>query len=247
MISSSVCFKACSLSYLQPVHSMLGLTVDTHRALPTYHNQHKHSILLETRAHLDAPVRPRHEEVAARGQGEHPARVIRLVNGHLHNQQTRHVTSSTSTFNTRKAGKGSDWSIAILHAIVARVCPTHGALHKQRCTYPHPSRHGVVIAITVQIHVFRYFVSQHKKMVCGVWSLYLFFLLVHTRTSHCQLAVFQSLMVPSSEPDASLPSQSVRAFTTSVWSSKDRTTLHVSVFHTFIHSIHCSHPHVRRQ
>ena len=53
------------------------------------------------------------------------------------------------------------------------------------------------------------------------------------RTSHCQLAVFQSLMVPSSEPDASRPSQSVSAFTTSVWSSKDRTTLHVSVFQTF--------------
>lgn len=52
-------------------------------------------------------------------------------------------------------------------------------------------------------------------------------------TSHCQLQVFQSLMVPSSDPEASLPAQAVMEFTASLWSSKDRTRLHVSVFHTF--------------
>lgn len=85
----------------------------------------------------------------------------------------------------------------------------HGALHMVRHTYVH---------IHTTIH-----------SVSGVFTRH---------TSHCQLAVFQSLMVPSSEPDASLPSQSVRAFTTSVWSSRERTTLHVSVFHTLIRTWH---------
>ena len=56
--------------------------------------------------YLDAPVRPRDEEVAARGQRQHPARVVRLVNGHLqreHNRQdvqvhTTHHTSLTTPF-----------------------------------------------------------------------------------------------------------------------------------------------------
>lgn len=52
-------------------------------------------------------------------------------------------------------------------------------------------------------------------------------------TSHCQLEVFQSLIVPSSDPEASLPAQSIAALTASEWSSNERTRLQVSVFHTF--------------
>mmetsp|Transcript_5085 Transcript_5085/g.7746 ORF Transcript_5085/g.7746 Transcript_5085/m.7746 type:complete len:211 (+) Transcript_5085:795-1427(+) len=55
-------------------------------------------------------------------------------------------------------------------------------------------------------------------------------------TSQIQVVAFHSLMVPSSDPDTSLPWHCTTAFTPSVWSLSVRTSVHVSEFHTLMHA-----------
>lgn len=106
--------------------------------------------------YLDAPIRSRDEEVAARRQRQHPARVIRLVNSHLQcKTQTGYIPHTIeSPFTPGRHANGvidepaaknhtQRSKVARVHIVHTRMVHPHGTLHVRTHT---KHTHGIPTA-----------------------------------------------------------------------------------------------------